>query len=176
MGIPEAMNNPFFICRQCRENMQAGGGFAVQQLVDTRIIAGAAVRKPVDVKAVLACRGYLDKLPAVEEFLREHDGHTVVFEALDDVHESGKLRNRPRYFRPEPIANDLVLLKAGGKFVRSDFIIARHPVSAGEFTAIGMPAQEGSPADASREKRATWAEAIQYCNLLSLKEGKPPTM
>jgi hypothetical protein len=167
------MNNLFFACLQCSEYMRAGGGFAIQQLVDTQIIACAEERKPVDIKAILACRGYLDKLPAVEEFLRVHEGHTVVFEASDSICEPVKIRNCPNYYLPKPVTDKLVLLKAGGKFVRSDFIIARHPVTAREFNAIVMPA-EGRSEDNSTEKFAIWTEAIHYCNLLSMKARRPP--
>lgn len=167
------MNTLYFTCAQCRDYMQAGGGFAIQNLVDTRIIASADESKPIDVKAVIACRGYLDKLPAVEEFLRAHEDHTVIFEAVDAIHESRKTRSCPQYYRPKSVTDKLVLLKAGGKFVRSDFIIARHPVTAGEFREIVTRTEQISEGN-SKKMPATWAEAIRYCNLLSLKEGKPP--
>ena len=167
------MSDLIFRCAQCKEHIPAGGGWAVQKLVDTRIIAGADERKPIDVMAVLACKVYLDQLPAVEEFLQEHREHTIIFEAIDGVDGSKANEDRPSYFRPVPIDNDLVLLKAGGKFVRSDFIIARHPVTGREFQTVVEGEAENSEGN-DGAKQATWVEAIRYCNLRSIKEGRPP--
>jgi hypothetical protein len=165
------MSDLSFRCARCGEWVPAGGGWAIQKLVDTHIIAGEG--KPVGVPAVLACREYLDQLPAVEEFLQEHRDHPVVFEAVDGTGGSPGNAERPGHYRPVPFKDDLVLIRAGGRFVRSDFIIGRRPVSDGEFQAV----IEGKAVDhevADQVKQAAWAEAIRYCNLLSVKEGKPP--
>ena len=68
---------------------------------------------------------------------------------------------------------DLVPVCKGGKFVLSDFSIARHPVTVREFQDIAGGRTE-SPAGGATVKLATWDEAVRYCNLLSAKEGKPP--
>jgi hypothetical protein len=167
------MSLVIFRCSLCNENIAAGGGFAVEQLVVPRIIAGADEKKPIEAKAVLACRRYLDQLPAVEEFLQEHRSHTIVFEAIDHIDGAMTHRDRPPYYRPVPFNEALVLLRAGGKFVRSDFIIARHPVTVREFQEIVGHETEDSK-DISTPKQATRAEAVRYCNLLSINDGKPP--
>lgn len=167
------MSDVIFKCARCKEYVPAGGGWAIQKLVDPRIIAGAEERKPIDVKAVLACREYLDQLPAVEEFLQEHREHAVIFEAIDGIDGSGPHRDRPAYYRPVPINDALVLLRAGGKFVRSDFIIGLHPVTGREFQEV-VGGEAENPNGNDEVKQATWAGAVRYCNLRSLKEGRPP--
>jgi hypothetical protein len=172
--ISEAeMIGVYFTCGQCKESIAAGGGWAVEQLVVPRIIAAADEGKPINVKAVLARREYLDQLPAVEEFLQEHREHTVRFESVDGTPAARENRDRPAYYRPVPMDGGRVLIRAGGKFVRSDFIIARHPVTVREFQEIvGLETEDSK--DISTLKLATRAGAIRYCNLLSQKEGRPP--
>jgi Sulfatase-modifying factor enzyme 1 len=167
------MSDVVFKCGQCKEYVRAGGGWAIQKLVDTHIIAGAGEEKPIDVGAVLACREYMDKLPATEEFLQMHRGHTVIFVAMDDTCESEGRKDRPHHYDPVPFKDDMVLIKAGGRFVRSDFIIGRHPVTGGEFQEIVGRLAENLEEN-SQAKPATWTEAIRYCNLLSLKDERPP--
>ena len=159
-----------FYCVKCGNRVDAGGGWAAQKLVEPRVIAGTA--EPIDAGAVLACREYLDQLPAVEEFLHEHREHKVIFQLFDGTHET-KDRDCPRYFRPVPVGNGMVLLKAGGKFIRSDFGIATHPVTAREFQEIVGRVPESVEA-MEKPMQATWAEAIRFCILLSKKEGRPP--
>lgn len=238
------MQDSVFKCLRCMEYVHAGGGFAIQKLVAPRIIADAGERKPIDVDAVLARREYLDQLPATEEFLQVHRGHTVTFETLGDLYETGAWldlmaygRLNPREVKPRTLveklrfttwaeaeawlrreaaavswAKDLRLLgmarakfeqlvsdrgagrristpfqgatpmpnhdgmvqiRAGGRFVRSDFIIARHPVSDRQFAELAARTVE-NPGDNPQVMQATWAETIRYCNLRSLNEGSRP--
>lgn len=69
--------------------------------------------------------------------------------------------------------HDLVLISSGGEFIRSDFLIARHPVTVRSFRSI-VRAGAASPAASTAAKLATWDEAVRYCNLLSMKAGRPP--
>ena len=68
---------------------------------------------------------------------------------------------------------DVVSITKGGKLVRWDFLIARRPVTVMEFRTIAG-GQAESPAECHAVKLATWDEAVRYCNLLSLKAGRPP--
>lgn len=83
------------------------------------------------------------------------------------------MRARPSFYRPIAIGNGLVLLKAGGRFVRSDFMIARHPVAGTVFQQVVGRTVQGQ-AHGTTAQQATWAEAIRCCNLLSAREGRPP--
>ncbi len=55
----------------------------------------------------------------------------------------------------------------------SNFLIAKYPVSIGEFREV----IDGAIASSEEErymKKATWTEAIRYCNLLNRKTDHPP--
>lgn len=68
--------------------------------------------------------------------------------------------------------DNLILVAKDDKIVRSDFWIARYPVTVREFAEI-VEEKTGDQSDANRIKEATWIEAIRYCNLLNRKEGFP---
>jgi formylglycine-generating enzyme required for sulfatase activity len=70
------------------------------------------------------------------------------------------------------IGLDLVPIAKGGKLVRSDFLIARRPVTVREFQQIVGDRAESSAEDLTA-KLAIWDDAIRYCNLLSRKAGRP---
>ena len=57
--------------------------------------------------------------------------------------------------------------------MRADFLLARHPVSPGEFAEVVGTTAENPVADPAA-KRATWEEAIRYCNSLSRRAGSRP--
>ena len=61
--------------------------------------------------------------------------------------------------------DNLILVTKDDKMVRSDFWIARYPVTVTEFAEIAEE-KTGDQSDANRIKEATWMEAIRYCNLL----------
>jgi hypothetical protein len=143
----------------------------VERLVDPGIIPGDG--KPVDVGAVLACRDYLDQLPAVEEFLRAHQDHPVLYRSEDGIGDANAHNDRPDYYTPVAFAGGLLLIRAGGRFVRADFGIAPHPVTAGDFQRV-VGCGEKSPGAGIGPMRAAWAEAVRYCNLLSVEDGRPP--
>jgi formylglycine-generating enzyme required for sulfatase activity len=67
---------------------------------------------------------------------------------------------------------DLVPITKGGKLVQSDFLIARHPVLVRAFHQIVADPPQ-TPEDGDAAKLATWADAIRYCNLLSIKANRP---
>jgi hypothetical protein len=77
MGGP-TMSSLCFKCAQCKDQVPAGGGWAIQKLVNTHIIAGEDERKPVDVEAVLAGKEYLDQLSAAEKFLKVHSNTVLL--------------------------------------------------------------------------------------------------
>ena len=68
--------------------------------------------------------------------------------------------------------DNLILVTKDDKMVRSDFWIARYPVTVTEFAQIAEE-KTGDQSDANRIKEATWMEAIRYCNLLNRKEELP---
>ena len=100
------MNDLGFTCLRCGERVQAGGGFAIEHLVDTGIAVLDGEKKPIDVDRVFGRRDYLDKLPAVEEFLRAHEGHAIVLELVEGFREASPIRDRPAYFLPKRVADD----------------------------------------------------------------------
>lgn len=57
--------------------------------------------------------------------------------------------------------------------VSSDYLVSRYPVSELEYARLvgSSPDGEASP---NHAQRATWAEAIRFCNLLSREHGLPP--
>ena len=58
-----------------------------------------------------------------------------------------------------------------GKDINSDFFTSQFPVSIKEYREI----TEGKSEEKDRKikKKATWLEAIKYCNLLNIKSGLP---
>ncbi|MDS4069503.1 MAG: SUMF1/EgtB/PvdO family nonheme iron enzyme, partial [Candidatus Competibacter sp.] len=68
--------------------------------------------------------------------------------------------------------DNLILVAKDDKTIRSDFWIARYPVTIREFEEI-VEKKSGNQSDANRIKEATWMEAIRYCNSLNRKQGLP---
>jgi len=63
--------------------------------------------------------------------------------------------------------------------VESDFMISRYPVSVVEFDRLLNPGAGEEAGSVEHDgcrfaKRATWMEAVRYCNLLSLENGLAP--
>ena len=68
--------------------------------------------------------------------------------------------------------DDLILLTKDNKTIKSDFWIARYPVTIREFEEI-VEQRTGDQQDANHIREATWMEAIKYCNSLNRKKGLP---
>ena len=68
------------------------------------------------------------------------------------------------------MSGDLVLMQKSGRIIRSDFMISKCPVSVGDFQEI-VDGKTASLEEKGRVLQTTWAEAVRYCNLLSLKAG-----
>lgn len=73
-----------------------------------------------------------------------------------------------------PVSDRMVLITKSPRIIDSDFLISRYPVTEGDFRELveGVAAR---PEEKDRVMLSTWMEAIKYCNLLSLKEGLPPS-
>jgi formylglycine-generating enzyme required for sulfatase activity len=68
--------------------------------------------------------------------------------------------------------NPLILFRHD-HLVKADFLISKYPVSRKEYARLaGTPCVD--PADDGLVKKATWAEALTCCNLLSAGQGLPP--
>jgi len=57
--------------------------------------------------------------------------------------------------------------------VKADFLVSRYPVSRREYAAVSGTAG-ADPAGDGYIKKATWGEALAYCNRLSISLGLPP--
>ncbi|MDD4962682.1 MAG: SUMF1/EgtB/PvdO family nonheme iron enzyme [Gallionella sp.] len=67
---------------------------------------------------------------------------------------------------------NLVLIQKFDDAIASDFFISPFPVSINEFREMLGLVSTGSDGDGTAQK-ATWSEAIHYCNWLSLKHHLP---
>lgn len=69
--------------------------------------------------------------------------------------------------------DDKLILFRHDHLVKADFLVSKYPVSRREFASV-LGGAGGSAGDDGFIKKATWAEALAYCNRLSVSRALPP--